>query len=66
MVAVFYYLTKDTAMDGGDKGHVIEKIEVVNMMNTSISSIWRMDIAVSAQCVFNANIFCGMLTVRFY
>ena len=42
------------------------KLEVVNIMNTSILSTWRTAIAVSMRCAFPMIIFRGLLNVRVY
>ena len=42
------------------------KIDVVDIMTTSISSTWRMNIAVSEQWTFHMIIFRGIITVRLY
>ena len=42
------------------------KIEVVNIITTSISSTWLTAIEVSALCAFYTFIFRGLLTVRVY
>ena len=42
------------------------KLEVVDIMTTSISSTWRMNIAVSEQWEFHMIIFRGIITKRLY